>query len=73
MGLIGEIGQWVVKTACSDLGEWLSKEIPDRPVDMAINLSTRQFIRPALVEEIESSGETGIEGTSIKMKSQKVC
>ena len=69
MGLIGEIGQWVVKTACSDLGEWLSKEIPDRPVDMAINLSTRQFIRPALVEEIESLlGETGIEGTSIKME-----
>ncbi len=69
MGLIGDIGEWVVRTACGDLQDWLSQKMLDRPVDMAVNLSTRQFVRPHLVEEIERLlGETGIEATSVKLE-----
>jgi diguanylate cyclase (GGDEF)-like protein len=41
IGLIGEIGQWVLRTACRQNAEWQAAGLPAIP--MAVNVSIRQF------------------------------
>jgi diguanylate cyclase (GGDEF)-like protein len=49
-GLICQIGEWVLRTACQQHQEWVSQGVA--PVQMAVNLSARQFQRPDLVDNI---------------------
>jgi len=52
-GLITEIGEWVLRTACRQAREWEATGLP--PVRMAVNLSIRQLRRggfPARVRAI---------------------
>ena len=58
-GLINEIGEWVLRTACRQAREWEAAGLP--PVRMAVNLSIRQLRRrgfPARVRAIVR--ETGL-------------
>jgi len=57
-GLIVDIGEWVLRTACTDLADWnRERRIPIR---IAVNLSTRQFIRNDLVASVSRIlAETG--------------
>ena len=52
-GLIIVIGDWVLRTACSDMKRWAAQGLP--PVPMAINLSARQFGREGLAETIAAT------------------
>lgn len=54
-GLILEIGEWVLQTACAQLTEW-SEQVGDN-FTMAVNLSPRQFTDPDLVIKIASTLE----------------
>ncbi|WP_170304190.1 EAL domain-containing protein [Duganella radicis] len=45
-GLIVPIGEWVLRTACSQLVAWRQAGLPD--VRIAVNLSARQFRQPGL-------------------------
>ena len=49
-GLIVPIGRWVVRTACAQNQAWQQAGLP--PQRVAVNLSTRQFKDPGLVDEI---------------------
>ncbi len=40
-GIIEEIGNWVLKTACMEASRW--QEISKRPLHVAVNISPRQF------------------------------
>ena len=44
-GLRGEVGAWVLARACADRSRWLARH-PDRPVDVSVNVSVRQFLDP---------------------------
>jgi diguanylate cyclase (GGDEF)-like protein len=44
-GLINEIGAWVLERGCRDRGQWL-RDHPDVPLDLAVNVSTRQLMSP---------------------------
>ncbi|MHB0975613.1 MAG: EAL domain-containing protein [Candidatus Aquicultorales bacterium] len=58
-GLIVPIGEWVLRTACRQSKEWQDKGL--KPVRMAVNLSTRQFLQQGLIDTIESAlSETGL-------------
>jgi len=46
VGLIGEIGEWVLSAACAQLRMWQDSGLPD--VRMAVNLSARQLIHAEL-------------------------
>ncbi|EIC22508.1 putative bifunctional diguanylate cyclase/phosphodiesterase [Thiorhodovibrio frisius] len=48
-GLIHEIGDWVLETACATLHAWLERGIP--PLRLAVNLSARQ-LRPKLISRV---------------------
>jgi diguanylate cyclase (GGDEF)-like protein len=43
--LINDIGSWVLEQACCDRRRWIC-EYPDTPLDLAVNVSARQLVRP---------------------------
>lgn len=58
MGLIVDIGEWVLRTACQQLRTW--RELGYRPIRMAVNVSSRQLLAggmPALVESALADAE----------------
>ena len=58
-GLIVHIGRWVLKTACEQNVAWQRQGLP--PINMAVNLSVRQFADENLVEDIATIlRETGM-------------
>jgi diguanylate cyclase (GGDEF)-like protein len=58
-GLIVSIGKWVLKTACAQNVAWQQRGLP--PLNMAINLSRRQFSDEGLLRDISSIlEETGM-------------
>ncbi len=52
-GLIVEIGQWVLETACAQAKRWQSMEIGVEYI--SINLSSVQFNQPNLIESIKNT------------------
>jgi len=56
-GLIVPIGDRVLHEACRQQARW-ERELP-RPLQMAVNLSGRQVLRPALRDEILDAIDTG--------------
>lgn len=68
MGLIVEIGEWVMRCACLQSKEWQSL-IPHRQFFMNINLSPRQFRYADLVSQIEAIlTETNCDRRLIKLE-----
>ncbi|WP_269532698.1 EAL domain-containing protein [Chitinimonas sp. BJYL2] len=59
-GLIGAIGQWVLREACMQNLRWQQAGLP--PIEVAVNLSAVQFYRSELVDEIARTlNETGLD------------
>lgn len=52
-GMIVMIGHWVLETACRQLAQWAGDPAL-RHLTLAVNVSSRQFRLPTLVEEIKS-------------------
>jgi len=52
--LILPIGQWVLETACAQLKSW-EKNSLTRHVQLAVNVSTRQFRQPDFVAQIKQA------------------
>jgi EAL domain-containing protein (putative c-di-GMP-specific phosphodiesterase class I) len=53
-GLILPIGQWVVASACSQLARWAA-DPASRHLQLAVNISARQFLRPGFAESVTSA------------------
>lgn len=51
-GLIIEVGEWILKTACQQNKEWQDKGY--KPIQIAVNLSPRQFRQKSLLDNIKS-------------------
>jgi diguanylate cyclase (GGDEF)-like protein len=49
-GLINQIGEWALRTACAQNKAWQLAGLP--PLRMAVNLSARQFMQQNLMEKI---------------------
>jgi len=59
-GLIGPIGEWVLRTACAQNRAWQESGLP--PLRVAVNISARQFKQTNLVEVISRVlRETGLD------------
>lgn len=58
-GLINPIGEWVLKTACTQCKAWQDAGLP--PIRMAVNVSVHQFRNPNLVGIVRDVlAETGL-------------
>ncbi len=51
-GLILDVGQWVLETACETLVHWQSKGWWKRGMRLSINISPRQFRRAAFADDV---------------------
>ncbi|WP_210396517.1 putative bifunctional diguanylate cyclase/phosphodiesterase [Motiliproteus sediminis] len=66
-GLIIPIGEWVIRTACSQLRSWLNEGITD--LKLAINLSPRQFNDPHLLRVVtQALEENELRGEQIELE-----
>jgi EAL domain-containing protein (putative c-di-GMP-specific phosphodiesterase class I) len=53
-GLIMDLGDWILKTACYQLKEWQNKFSHGLDVTMVVNLSSLQLHNPQLVHQIQT-------------------
>lgn len=64
-GLINQLGAWVLERACRDRGQWL-RDHPDRPVDLAVNVSARQLMSPDFSQTVASIlARTGMDPSAL--------
>ena len=67
-GLIVPIGQWVLETACAQIKAWAAGSVT-RHLDLAINVSPRQFRQPGFVEQVRSVLErSGADPARLKLE-----
>jgi len=65
-GLIVPMGFWVLREACSQMRDGLSRYAADEPLLISVNLSARQFSQPDLVDQVERIlRESGVETRSL--------
>ncbi|MEH2372987.1 EAL domain-containing protein [Nostoc sp.] len=68
-GLIIPIGYSVLREACRQMHAWQIQFPADPPLTISVNLSTKQFAEPALIEQIKQIlQETGLEGSNLKLE-----
>ncbi|MEL4896483.1 EAL domain-containing protein [Crocosphaera sp. Alani8] len=68
-GLIVSLGEWILDKACRQIRDWHHKFPRDSALIMSVNLSSRQFCEPNLVEQIKTIIDaTGIEGNRLKLE-----
>ena len=66
-GLITEVGKWVIERACQQNKEWQEKGL--NPIQIAINLSPRQFRQKNLISIIQSTlNETGLDAKWLELE-----
>lgn len=66
-GLIGPIGDWVLRASCHEAASWKLNDWPD--LDIAVNLSPAQFLDDGLVENIKATlAETGLESSRLELE-----
>jgi len=68
-GLIIPIGQWVIGEACRQVRRWKDQIGDDVPLTISVNLSSKQFSQPDLIEHISRAlDETQIGPGSLKLE-----
>ncbi len=68
-GLIVTIGQWLLRTACSQLRLWQTHIQDAGSLYVSVNLSSKQFLQPDLVEQIDATlRETGLDTQSLRLE-----
>ncbi|MBC7502004.1 MAG: EAL domain-containing protein [Herminiimonas sp.] len=66
-GLILQIGEWVLREACTQLRIW--QKLGHATLGMAVNLSTRQVLQPGFVDLVISIlRETGVAPSSLELE-----
>lgn len=68
-GMIIELGQWVLRTACAQMVTWNQKYKNPAPYEVSVNLSGRQFAQVDLVKMVTHSLEaTGLAANCLKLE-----
>lgn len=52
IGLIDELGRWVLTTACGQLKQWQQQGLPDSFLSLAVNISPYQFSKEGFVQDV---------------------
>jgi diguanylate cyclase (GGDEF)-like protein/PAS domain S-box-containing protein len=68
-GLIIPIGQWVLEQACRQIRIWQEQFPQYPPLQISVNLSSKQFINSKLIEQIHQvMQETRVDPCSLKLE-----
>lgn len=66
-GLIVPVGEWVLRTACSEVQAWNKSEI--KPMRVAVNISSRQFNEPDFTKVVGNIlKETGLKPSLLELE-----
>jgi diguanylate cyclase (GGDEF)-like protein len=66
-GLINNVGEWVLRTACIQMREWTRTE--HRELKMAVNISGKQLKHPDFLEMLTTIiQETGVDPTNLELE-----
>ncbi len=69
MGMIVDIGRWVLRTACRQFVEWTRVSPSAAPRNVSINLSRQQLVHRGFVESFKCIlRETGISATQVHLE-----
>ena len=52
-GLINEVGEWVLQTACEQMRRWHAMDF--EPMRIGVNVSAQQFEDPLLIDKVRSA------------------
>jgi diguanylate cyclase (GGDEF)-like protein/PAS domain S-box-containing protein len=55
VGLIGEVGQWVLETACADVGRWQPRMPDGRRLSLSVNVSATQLADPGFADTVAAT------------------
>ncbi|MBD2250768.1 EAL domain-containing protein [Nostoc parmelioides FACHB-3921] len=68
-GLIVPIGYWVLREACRQMRAWQLEFPAHPPLTISVNISSKQFCQPNLIEQIHQIlQDTGLEASSLKLE-----
>lgn len=68
-GLIVPLGYWVLRSACCQMYAWQERFPTDPPLTISVNLSSKQFLQPDLIEQIDQIlHETGLSACSLRLE-----
>jgi len=71
-GLIQEVGEWVLQTACEQTRKWHAIDL--EPMRIAVNVSAQQFEDPMLIDKIRSAlRETKIAPELLELELTESC
>jgi len=68
-GLIVQMGQWGLREACRQMREW-HVAFPSEPAfQVSVNLSSKQFSQPDLIDQITRAlGDTGLDPSGLRLE-----
>ncbi|MBW4655026.1 MAG: EAL domain-containing protein [Kaiparowitsia implicata GSE-PSE-MK54-09C] len=68
-GLIIPLGWWILRQACRQLRQWQDQWAIAQSLTMNVNLSSRQFVRPDLSQQVQTIlADTGLLPTNLKLE-----
>ena len=68
-GLILQMGQWGIREACRQMHQWRSQFGADIFFPVSVNLSSKQFSQPDLIEQVMSAlHDTGLDATGLRLE-----
>ena len=71
-GLINEVGEWVLKTACEQIRRWHAIDL--KPMRMSVNVSAQQFEDPMLIDKVRSAlAETKLSPELLELELTESC
>jgi diguanylate cyclase (GGDEF)-like protein len=67
-GLIIPLGEWICRSACQQTHQW-QQQFPAQPLMVSINLSSRQFEQPDLIDQLaQIIEESDIQNATLKLE-----
>ncbi|MFQ5655263.1 MAG: putative bifunctional diguanylate cyclase/phosphodiesterase, partial [Planctomycetota bacterium] len=68
-GLIGALGEWILREACRQMKRWCDEIWTENPGYVSVNLSTKQFSRTNMARQIkEILAETGLDPRALALE-----
>lgn len=68
-GLIVPIGEWVLRQACTQMRIWQSQFGLETPLTVSVNLTSKQFFHPDLIQTIcKILKETNLDASSLRLE-----
>ena len=55
IGLIGDIGEWVLRTAVAEVGDWVARGLVGTDFMLSVNVSARQLADPAFPQQVTAA------------------